>query len=122
MTIRQKAVVSNALKSSRQDMLQETTEKFVGRQRHGAQTIPRPIVAPLEPNLAMLNALNSIIGNGHSMGVTTKIFENRLWPSKGRFGVYHPLASPVLAPGMAHNALRAPKSLKEEANCSGSLL
>jgi hypothetical protein len=87
----QKAVVTDALKTVGEDMEQEAANEFFGFQGHGFLLVVMPIIFPLEGDLAVLDAKQAVIGDGHAMGVPAEVVEDLCRTAEGWFGIDHPL-------------------------------
>lgn len=76
--------------ASVQYVKQEPADKLVGIQFHGpgaglVAILGSSIVFPAEPNLPVLVAYQSVVGDGYPMSVPTEVTHNLLRVSKGRF-------------------------------------
>ena len=82
--IGEQAEVTDALKPGGQHMKQETSNEFAGVQRHRTA---RGVVlsATIEKgNFAIRDGLDAVIGNRHTMCVTSRVFQDGSGEEKGR--------------------------------------
>jgi hypothetical protein len=49
-----------------------------------------PVVFPAKRNLAVLERQETVVGDGHPMGVAAEVFDHLLRSTEGRLGVHHP--------------------------------
>ena len=101
----------NFCEAGRQDMHQETPDKLFSSQRHLFPTAAVPVVPPFERNVAALKLENSVIGDGHPVGVTPKILHHASHIFKRRFAVNHPFFMITL---IQHRQFYAEKLLLEQ--------
>ncbi len=83
--------VADTVKSWRQDMDQKAADELIARQRHGLDLVGMTIVAPLEGHRCVVDVEETMIGDGHPMGISAKVIEHLLRSGKRRLGVDHPL-------------------------------
>ena len=69
-------------------MMHETMDKLLRLQGHKLFSVSFPVVLPAESNATLSNALDSVVANGNSMGVFTKVFHNRFRASHGFVQLY----------------------------------
>ena len=74
-------------------MEQEAAQELLHRQGHQALLVAVGGVSPAEGNLAVLLADQTVIGDGHPVGVAAEITENMLRATKGWFAVNHPVVA-----------------------------
>ena len=74
-------------------MQQESAQKFIHAQCQEAFLVLMGGVAPAERDPAVGERDEAVVGDGHAMSVLAKITERVLRPSKGAFGVNHPLGA-----------------------------
>ena len=87
----QKAIVPDALEAVGQDMQQETANEFVGFQCHGFLLVAMPIIFPVKSHLAILDVEQSVVGDGHAMGIAAQVVEDLFGTTERPFGIRHPL-------------------------------
>ena len=87
----QKTKVPDLHKTGRQNVQEEPPDKFVGAQCHLLPTAAVAVITPLERDDTVFDFKDSVIGNGHPMGISAKIFHNTGGVLKRRFAVDHPL-------------------------------
>ena len=58
-----------------QDMKQEAPDKFHGGQRHDFFFSAIGIIPPFECNLSIPDIQDSVVGNGHAVGVSSEIMD-----------------------------------------------
>src|SRR5215470_3865544 len=74
-------------------MQQETTQELVDRERQEFLFVVVSRIAPTKCDLSVSKRDQSMVGDGHAMGVTAQIAEHILWASERTFCVDHPLLS-----------------------------
>src|SRR5436190_22929441 len=72
-------------------MQQEPPDELLGRESHFAFLVAASIVPPAESDLIAVKGNQTMIGNGHTMGITPQVTENLVRATKGRFGIDDPL-------------------------------
>jgi len=87
----QKTKVPDLHKTGRQNVQEEPPDKFVGAQCHLLPTAAVAVITPLERDGSVFDFENSVVGNGHPMGISAKIFHNAGRIFKRRFAVDYPL-------------------------------
>ena len=80
----------DAHKSTRHYVEEEASEKLFRRERHDAILIPVGVIAPTKADAAFPQRQESVIGDGHAMGVACQIPQHLLWAAEGRLGIDHP--------------------------------
>src|SRR5258708_11545483 len=80
------------MKALGQHMEEEAADKLIGRQGQGFLLTVIAVVLVAELDLAVFDGEQTIIGDGHAVGIAAHIVEYLLGSSKGLFGVYHPFA------------------------------
>ena len=89
--IGQPAEVANARKSFRQDVLQETVQKFLAGQRHGALLVVVCVIFPSEDHLGLVDRENAVVGNGHAVRIASQIMQDVFGSAKRWLGVNDPI-------------------------------
>jgi hypothetical protein len=89
----EQAEVADADESWRQYMQQEPPQELINAQCHQAFLVLMRGVAPAERDHAVGERDEAVVGDRHAMSVLAKITERVLRPSKGAFGVDHPLGA-----------------------------
>jgi len=69
IAVAKKTVVTDALKTVRQDMKQEAANEFVGLQGHDFLPVVMAIILPAECDLPLVDVQEPVIGNGNAMCV-----------------------------------------------------
>jgi hypothetical protein len=89
----EEAKVADAYESRWKHMQQESVQEFIHAQRHQAFLVLMGGVAPAERDHAVGERDEATVGDRHAMSVLAEITERVLRPSKGAFGVNHPLGA-----------------------------
>jgi len=79
------------LKPVWQDMQQEAANELLRIQAHYLLARVVAVILPVKADLAIGEADQAVIGNGHPMGVAAEILEHLLGAAKRWLGVNHPL-------------------------------
>ena len=85
------SVMANLPKARRENMQQKTPDEFFRSDGHRFHFVSVSIIPPAEGDFSFLHAQDSVVGNCHPVGITSKICNDFLRGSKWRFTVYHPL-------------------------------
>ena len=93
MAVRQKTIVADACKSARQDVQQESADKFFRRERHRLLSVMVSVILPLERDAPAVKGRQARIGDRRAMGVAGQILEHLLGSAKGWLGVDDPVGS-----------------------------
>ena len=88
-----KPKLPNADEAFRKHVQQEATSKLIERQGHQLLLVVVSRVAPTKGDLLVGTRYESMVGDGHAMGVAAQILEHILGATEGRFGVDHPVLS-----------------------------
>jgi len=72
---------------------QEAVQKLIERQSHQFLLVVVSRVAPTKGDLAVSERDQSMVGDGHAMGVAAEILEHIFGAAKGWFGVDDPVLS-----------------------------
>ena len=83
--------MAQAHESRWQDMQQEAANELGGVEGHQPNAVSVAIVLPAEGDLAILELNQSVIGDGHPMGLATKVIENLRRTAERVFGVDDPI-------------------------------
>jgi hypothetical protein len=89
----EEAKVADAYESRWKHMQQKSAQEFIHSERQQAFLVLVGGVAPAERDHAVGERDEAAVGNRHTMSVLAKITERVLRPSKGAFGVNHPLGT-----------------------------
>jgi hypothetical protein len=89
----EEAEVADANEALGEQMQQETAQELIERQGHQFLLIVVSRVAPTKSDLAVGQRDQSMIGDGHAMGVAAQILEHIFGAAEGRFGVDDPVLS-----------------------------
>ena len=71
-------------------MKQEAADELVGREFHGFVPVVVAIVPPAEPNFAVLEVKQAVVGDGDAVRILRNVLENLFRPGKRSFAVHHP--------------------------------
>ena len=83
--------VTDAGKAFWQHMHQEPAQELVVGKSHGAVLALVGVVFPAKSYAVVVDAKQTVVGNGDSMGVTGQVLENVFRTAEWRLGVNHPL-------------------------------
>src|ERR1700690_256104 len=97
MPVGQKPKVPDAYKPGRQDMQQETAEKFVSGKGHLSFLATVRVVFPAERDPAALERPQPMIGDRDPMGVPCQVMQHVLGTSERALGVDDPVVLEQLA-------------------------
>ncbi len=98
--------MSDLYKTPGQDMEQKATDELGRLQGHGGPLTCLGIVLPAEGHVAIFKSDQTLVGDGHAMGIARQVFQDLVRSSKGFFGIDHPLAAPERAFLTASHRLR----------------
>lgn len=73
--VSEQSVMPDLHKPFGQDMKQKTSDKFHGRQCHDFFFSAIGIIPPFECNLSIPDIQDSVVGNGHAVGVSSEIMD-----------------------------------------------
>ena len=100
MAVGEKAVVADALKSRRYDVLQPTADELFGSQGEDLGFTAVTIVFVLEADVSVLGGAQATVGDGDVVNVSSEVFEDGIGPGERGFGIDDPLpAAQSLDPG-----------------------
>jgi len=88
-----KAEVANADEAGGKHVEEEAAQELLHPQSHQALLVTVPGVSPAEGDLVVLEGGQTVIGDGHAVGVAAEITENLLGTAEGRLAVDHPVPS-----------------------------
>ena len=91
VSIGQQTIVTYLDKAGRQNMEQESSDKFFGRHRHDLFLVAIGVITPAERNLAIFKFEDTLIADGYPVGITAKILQDSLSPIKGGLAIDDPL-------------------------------
>ena len=94
MAVAEEAEVPDAVEPVRQHMDQETTDEFVGRERHRLLAIVVPVILPAEADLVVIHRYEAVVGDRDAMRIAADIVENLRRPGERSLGIGHPLSLP----------------------------
>src|SRR5262245_39835713 len=72
-------------------MQQEPAKELSAGQSHGALLVVIGIILPPESDLRFGDGDNPMVGDGNTMGITSQVLENVVWPAKGWFRIHDPI-------------------------------
>ena len=90
VAIGEKAVIADPLEPFGQNVKQEAADELLGRELHGFVLVVVAVIPPAEPNFAVLEVKQAVVGEGDAMRILRNVPENLLRPGKRSFGVHHP--------------------------------
>jgi len=96
------SVVSDAHQSGRQNVEQEAAEKLLHVEGHEPFRVASCAVVPAKGHAVVVEGEESVVGNGHAVGVAAEIAQHLPGPGEGRFAV----DDPVLASGRSKSSVR----------------
>jgi hypothetical protein len=115
--IGKKAEASDADETLGKQVKQETTQELICRERHRAVYVAVRAVSPAECDVTIDKGNQAVVGNGHSMGVSAEIAENRFRATERPFAVGDPLVTEQLTDkGAERLGVRKMLKLAVEAN------
>jgi len=81
------------MQTFRQHVDQKAADELIGRECHGfvAYVVFGAVVLPLERHPALIMSDETMIGDGHPMGIARQISEHRFGSGKGLLGVNEPV-------------------------------
>src|SRR5882672_1777571 len=88
----QEAAVAQPVEAVGWDMQHQTPQEFHGIERQGAQAVTMRVVLVAEGHLAVLQGHETMVGNGHTVGIAGQVLQDVPGVLEGLFGVDHPLA------------------------------
>jgi hypothetical protein len=77
-------------KATGENMQQETSQELFRRQGHLPLLIAMGIILPAESNLVVLESHETMVGDGHAMGVTGKITQHMMRAAERRLSIDDP--------------------------------
>ena len=89
--ITQDAVMAHLHKSFWQNVLPEPADKFTGQEDHEFYLVVVAVILVLKLHGLVANFKDTMIGYGHFVCVTLKVFDYLRHAAHGRFGIYNPL-------------------------------
>jgi hypothetical protein len=87
--IRQQPVMRNALRTGRKCVQQEATDELVRFDGHGPGALRAATVLPAEAHLALARAQQSLVIDGHAMGLPAEVSSACCGPQKGCWTAEH---------------------------------
>jgi len=94
IAISEEAEIANTLESVGKNVKQESTDEFIGAERHRLVAVVIAIILPAKLNLAVIDMKQAIIGDGDAVRVPCDILEDVVRSSEGPLGVNHPVLFP----------------------------
>ncbi len=92
--IREQAVVPNAHESRRDRVEQKPPNEFVGLERHHFQGVAIAIITPAKQHGTVLERHQTVITDGHAVGIAAQVVHNLVGRVKGGLGIDDPLLLP----------------------------
>lgn len=90
MAVPKEAVITDAVKTGWQHMHQETPNELIGVQCHRLNLITVAVILPFEPDVAILDVKQTLIGDRYAMGISPNVVQYLLRPGKRSLCVNHP--------------------------------
>jgi hypothetical protein len=78
-------------KAGGQNMQQERSQELLGGERHPPLLIPVRIIFPAEGNLVLVEGDETVVGNGHAMGVASEIAQHMMGTAERWLGIDDPV-------------------------------
>ena len=88
--IRHESKMANPDEALWQNVQQESPDELFGRDGHFTFLVAVRIIPPTECDLIPVERNESMIRDGHTMGVASEIAENLFGTAKGRLGINDP--------------------------------
>ena len=82
---------ADADKAAGQDVEQETAQELLPTERHHSLLSPVGIILPAKGNPVPVEGHETVVGNGHAMGVAGEIAEHMMRTAEGGLGVDDPV-------------------------------
>ena len=89
--IGQESEATNADKAAGQNMQQEASQELLRRERHLLFLIAVGVILPAEGNLVVLKSQETLVGDGHAMGVASEIAQHMMGTTEGWLGIDDPV-------------------------------
>src|SRR5271167_2064171 len=86
----QETEIADAHETFREQMQKEAAQELIDRKRQQLLFVVVGGIAPTKRDLAISKRDQSMVGDGHAMGVTAQITEHMLWAPEWTFRVDHP--------------------------------
>ncbi len=81
----------DADKAAWDDVEEEATDEFLGRERHDLHAVAIGVVSPAEAHDAVGVADEPLVGNRDAVGVPTEVLKDLCGPGDRPFGVHDPV-------------------------------
>jgi hypothetical protein len=91
MAIGEESEGTDADKAAGENMEQETAQELVRGEGHHPLLITVRIIFPAEGNLVLVEGHETVVGNGHAMGVAGEIAQHMLGTAERRLGIDDPV-------------------------------
>jgi hypothetical protein len=85
------AEVAYADEASRQDMLAKAAQELGCGESHDALLVAVGVVSPSEGHVVTIEAKQTLVADGHAMGVTAKVAKHALGLPKSGLGIDDPV-------------------------------
>jgi hypothetical protein len=82
---------ADADKAAGQNVEQEAAQELLRTECHHSLLITVGIILPAESNLVMLESHESMVGDGHAMGIAGEIAEHMMGTAEGGLGIDDPV-------------------------------
>ena len=93
--------VADADQSLGKNVDEESSQELIGRDRHDLLLAACGVILPAERDLILLEGYETVVGDGHSMGVAGEILQNMFRPTEGWLGIEDPLLGEELSQELA---------------------
>ncbi len=101
-------------------MQQEAADELRRGQRHGLPAVLLAVVFPAEADRAVVERQDTLVGDGHAVGVAAEIVEHAGGAVEGGPGVDHPLAA-AKGPQPAREGVRVGQGLERTAEAQAAV-
>lgn len=93
MAIGQESEGTDTDKAAGKNVQQETSQELLRGERHHPLLITVGIIFPAEGNLVALEGHQTVVSNGHPMGVAGEIAQHMMGTAERRLGIDDPVLS-----------------------------
>ena len=91
VSVCQQAEVTYPHITMRQDVKQESSDKFISLERHGFLAVISGIISPQERDIAVPGVEDAIIADGDPVGISPEVLQYSPRATEGRFAIDNPL-------------------------------
>ena len=93
IAVRQKAILSNTDKPSRQNVLNEASEELFSGKRHLPVLVAVSVIFPAEGHPTVVEGQQTMARDSDPVRVACKVLQYVFWPTEWFLGVHHPVGS-----------------------------